>query len=208
MSTLWNNLTKAYGTLLEPDRKKAQDYLQVHPKADFYTVELHDYESDEDLSCLISLSDPELETLRSLAEKYDDPWTEYPAFSQRILEEVAPPINPVTAWEIENVDLTPRHCYMFSMVIQGEKDPASVERISRMITLEDEEYCALLTWAFLKKGMISFNKMRTDLPMLFEKISSALEYSFFPMSGSLDGKAYFVLMDELTEDWSAAKRLH
>ena len=78
------------------------------------------------------------------------------------------------------------------------------------ISLSDAEYAAILAWKFLYdgngEGSISFNMMRQDLPELFEKISTMLEFTYCDCLSRLSDYPYAVFMDEAEEDLEVMKK--
>jgi hypothetical protein len=210
METYWERLEKRFGRRVEEARPAVERFLATHPKEDFYPVTFEDPDSDLELTCLVKLSDGELERLKALSEEFDDPWKEYPELMGRLLDEEVPPIPTSICWEVKSIGLSPEHSYLFTMAVFKDGPDKSPETKRFYIQLADEEYTAILAWSFIHDkngdGKISFNIMRQDLPELFDKISTALELTYFDCLFRLMDCPYAVFMDEADQDLAMIKK--
>ena len=209
MKTYWKNLQR-FGKEIDAVRPMVEKYLATHPKEDLYPVTFEEVEANIKLTCLVRLTDDEINKLKALSEEYDDPWVEYPELMGRLVDEGAPAINPVNCWEVKSISLSPEHSYLFTVVVfrDGPDKSPDVKRL--YVSLTDAEYAAILAWKFLydKKGegKVSFNMMSHDLPELFEKISTALEFTYYDYLFRLCNRPYAVFMDEVDKDLDEMKR--
>ena len=210
MEEYWDKLEKRFGKKVDVAKALADGFLAAHPKEDLYPVTFEEVDANVVLTCLVKLSDEEISRLRVLSEEYDDPWMEYPELLGRLVDEEAPEINPVNHWVIKSVGLSPEHSYLFTMAVfkDGTEKLPETKRIH--ISLSDAEYAAILAWKFLYdgngEGNISFNMMRLDLPELFEKISTMLEFTYCDCLFRLSDGPYAVFMDEAEEDLEVMKK--
>lgn len=209
MKAYWNKLER-FGKDVEVARALAEGFLAAHPKEDLYPVTFEDVDANIEMTCLVRLSDDEIARLRELADVYDDPWTEYPELLGRLVDEEAPDVNSQSCWDITSVGLAPEHSYLFTMVVFEDGPDKSPKKERLHISLTDAEYAAILAWKFLHDqsgdGNICFNMMREDLPELFAKISTMLEYTYgYNLFRNLD-YPYAVFMDEADKDFKAMKK--
>ena len=210
MKQYWEKLEKRFGEKVDVSKTLAEGFLAAHPKEDLYPVTVEEVEVNFVLTCLVKLSDEEVKRLRTLSEDYDEPWMEYPELTSRLVDEEAPEINPVNCWEVKSISLTPEHSYLFTMAVFKDGPDKLPETRRIHISLTDAEYAAILAWKFLYdqrgEGSISFNLMRQDLPELFEKISTVLEFTYCDGLSRLIDCPYAVFMDEAEEDFEVMKK--
>ena len=209
MKAYWNKLER-FGKDVEVARALAEGFLAAHPKEDLYPVTFEDADANIEMTCLVRLSDDEIARLRELADVYDDPWTEYPELLGRLVDEEAPDVNSQSCWDITSVGLAPEHSYLFTMVVFEDGPDKSPKKERLRVSLTDAEYAAILAWKFLHDqsgdGNICFNMMREDLPELFAKISTMLEYTYgYNLFRNLV-YPYAVFMDEADKDFKAMKK--
>lgn len=209
MKAYWNKLER-FGKDVEVARALAEGFLAAHPKEDLYPVTFEDADANIEMTCLVRLSDDEIARLRELADVYDDPWTEYPELLGRLVDEEAPDVNSQSCWDITSVGLAPEHSYLFTMAVFEDGPDKSPKKERLRVSLTDAEYAAILAWKFLHDqsgdGNICFNMMREDLPELFAKISTMLEYTYgYNLFRNLV-YPYAVFMDEADKDFKAMKK--
>lgn len=184
----------------------AQEYMKAHPNDTLYPVTFDRPEDATRLIKLVKLSDVEVERYKVLEQEYDEPWEEYEELIERLLmDESFPFVDPDNPWMVANIELDPQHSYLFTMVVfyDGPDNPPVKAKIN--INLSDEEYASLLAWRLdhIKDGNISFNLLRESLPVLFNKISTSLEWSYCDTLFRLSNVPYAVFMDEVEEDVAA-----
>ena len=210
MEAYWNRLKKRFGEKVDVAKAIAEGFLAAQPKEDLYPVTFEEVEANFVLTCLVKLSDEEIAMLKALSKEYEDPWMEYPELVGRLVDEEAPEINPINHWEVKSVGLSPEHSYLFTMAVFKNGLDKLPETKQIHISLSDAEYAAILAWKFLYfesgEGCISFNLMRQDLPELFEKISTMLEFTYCDCLFRLSDCPYAVFMDEAEEDFEEMKK--
>ena len=210
MELYWKKLEKRFGKNAVVARALAEGFLASHPKEDLYPVTFEEVEANFELTCLVKLSNEEVKRLKTLSVDYDDPWMEYPELMSRLVDDEAPEVNPVNCWGIKSIGLSPEHSYLFSMAVfkDGQDKLPDTKRFH--ISLTDAEYAAILAWKILYdrsgEGSISFNLMRQDLPELFDKISTMLEFTYCDCLTRLSDCPYAVFMDEAEEDLEVMKK--
>ena len=203
MKTYWESLER-FNKEVDAARTLVEEFLATHPKADLFPVTFEDTESNIVQNCLVRLSEEELDKLKALSKEYDDPWVEYPELIGRLIDEEAPCINPVDYWKVRSISLSPEHSYLFTMAVFEDGPDKSPEVKRFYVNLTDAEYAAILSWKFLHykkgEGKVSFNMMRRDLPELFDKVSTALEFTYYDYLFRLCNRPYAVFMDEADKD--------
>ena len=208
MNTYWKNLER-FGKDVDAARTLAEKFLANHPKEDLYPVTFEETEANIVQTCLVRLSDDEINRLKALSEEYDDPWEEFPELMGRLIDEEAPDINLMNYWDVKSVSLSPEHCYLFTLAVFKDGPDKSPDIKRFYVNLADEEYTAILVWKFLYdkrgEGNVSFNMMRLDLPELFDKISTSLEFSYYNYLFRLCDCPYAVFMDEVDQDLELMK---
>lgn len=209
MKTYWKSL-ESFNKEVDAARTLVEEFLATHPKEDLYPVTFEDTESNIELTCLVKLTDDEINKLTALSKEYDDPWVEYPELMSRLIDEEAPDINPVNYWEVKSISLSPEHSYLFTMAVFKDGPDKSPEVKRFYVNLTDAEYAAILAWKFLHdkkgEGKVSFNMMRRDLPELFDKVCTALEFTYYDYLFRLCNRPYAVFMDEADKDLEEMKR--
>lgn len=209
MKEYWDKLGR-FGKDVEVARALAEGFLAAHPKEDLYPVTFEDADANIEMTVLVRLSDEELDRLRELAEECEDPWTEYPELVSRLVDEEAPDVNPGNCWDVTSVSLAPKHSYLFTMVVFEDGPDKSPKKERIYVSLSDAEYAAILAWRFLYaqmgEGNICFNMMRQDLPELFDKISTNLEFAYGHNLFRIIDYPYAVFMDDVDKDLAAMKK--
>lgn len=207
MKTIWKTLLDSYcrktgsdedysAKKIESVRKLAEGYMTKHPNEDLFPVRFNRQCDNMRLSYLIRLSPEEIVRLKGYGlEECEDICT-------RILDDVTFPINDESSpWDVEEIDLEPVRNYAFTMaVFKNGSEEAPVRRTLR-VPLSNEEFAALLSWRLLHRddAFSSFNVLRESLPMVFDKISTSLEWFFFDNLARLANAPYAVFMDEVEE---------
>ena len=213
MKTLWESFCEqlqSYSLFtqdrLDEARHKAEAYIEANPKEDLYPVDFDRPEDDMELCFLLPMSEAELKLVKQLKE-----WNEEEEnneledardkFYDSLIERTNFPIyeseNP---WFVKEIGDKPEHT--FTIAILKDRDHApQLRRVG--VPLEDEEYIVLLTWGLFhhlrNDAVHSFNRLRDELPALYDKIIHHVEYAVDEFMVR-EEDPYVVFMDELEEN--------
>lgn len=188
----------------------AREYMKAHPNETVYPVTFGRPDDDLKLTYLFKLYDDEIKHYKELELEFENPLEEYEELTNRLRASILFPIEDANnPWEVEEIKLTPEHCYLFTMVVfnDGPDNPPVSKKIH--VTLSDDEYASILAWQLEKssEGKLSFNMLRLWLPAVYERISSQLEWIYYDGVIRLSNQPYAVFMDEVEEDVAAIKAL-
>lgn len=210
MNSLWEelktNLSKHGSdyvmTKLDEARRKADGYMASHPKEDLYSVEFDRPEDDMELGYLLPLSQEELAVVKKYKElgTDDDPDEETEALFEALIDRAPFPFtDPDNPWLVKDISDKPSHSFQFTVAVLKDREKAP-QLTGLGLGMKDEDYAVLLTWrlfhAYRNDAVYSFNRMRDELPSLFDFLARHLE---FVVNETMirEENPYVVYMDEL-----------
>ena len=215
MKTLWESFRDKFQSQssftqdrLEDARRKAEAFIKTHPKKDMYPVDYDRPEDDMELCFLLPMSEEELELVKKLKEwneeeENDELEAARDKFYDSLIDRtVFPFYDSENPWLVKEIGDKPEHTFKFTAAVL--KDRNQPPQLSRMgVPLEDEEFIVLLTWGLFHRSsndaVRSFNRLRDELPELYDKINRHVEYAIGDFV-IREEDPYAVFMDEMEEN--------
>ena len=215
MKTLWESFCEQYQSRssftqnsLDEARRKAESFIKTNPKKDLYPVEYDRPEDDMELCFLLPMSEEELELVKRLKEwneeeENDELETARDKFYDSLIDRtVFPFYDSENPWLVKEIGDKPEHTFKFTAAVLKDRDkPAKLSNVG--VPLEDEEYIVLLAWGLFHRSrqdsIHSFNRLRDELPGLYDKITRHIENAVGDFV-IREENPYAVFMDEMEEN--------
>lgn len=215
MKTLWESFCEQFQSYssftqdrLDEARRKAEAFIEANPKKDLYPVDFDRPEDDMELCLLLPMSEEELALVKQLREwneeeENDELEDARDKFYGSLIDRTNFPFyDSENPWLVKEIGDKPEHSFMFTAaVLKDRNQPAELCRVG--VPLEDEEYTVLLTWGLYhrsRQDMIhSFNRLRDELPGLYDKITRHIENAVGDFV-IREENPYAVFMDEMEEN--------
>ena len=215
MKTLWESFCELYQSRssftqnsLDEARRKAESFIKANPKKDLYPVEYDRPEDDMELCFLLPMSEEELELVKRLKEwneeeENDELETARDKFYDSLIDRTGFPFyDSENPWLVKEIGDKPEHTFKFTAAVLKDRDkPAELSKVG--VPLEDEEYIVLLAWGLFHRSrqdsIHSFNRLRDELPGLYDKITRHIENAVGDFV-IREENPYAVFMDEMEEN--------
>ncbi len=215
MKTLWDSFCEQYQAhssffqnRLDEARRMAEAFIEAHPKKDLYPVEYDRPEDDMELCFLLPMSEEELELVKRLKEWNEEEENEEledarDKFYDSLIDRTGFPFyDSENPWLVKEIGNKPEHTFKFTAAVLKARDkPAELSKVG--VPLEDEEYIVLLAWGLFHRSrqdsIHSFNRLRDELPELYDKIIRHVEYATNDFV-IREENPYAVFMDEMEEN--------